>query len=566
MITNLPKIFPLNNLERFSIGDVEPENDAWLHHKLGVCKINPAIEFLRGKKSLIIGQRGTGKTTLFKLICDGKLFFQKKKHFRDIILAIDENLDYAEMKSRISAAFHTAIKDDTVKCRYFWEMYLLFRMLVKLKEEFTDLPADLENNLTKIETILGYKEKQITIKGLLAQTKYTSGLKFSQTPLGTAVTPEISVEPSDSISKTQKAECTFNIETCKKEINSFLTKKRGRFFVLMDKLDEFVASEAYLFQKILIQGLLECERSYIKHENIKLKLFLRTDLFEKLNFESLGYEKIQYRKIDLIWNIQDIRRLIAQRILLNYFEHLNLDQLEFDIDKEKLYLDAKSIRLIEGDDNALEWTFFKKTKIIFKKLIRRIFHDARTGRHISFNDAINREIITSMFPRTLKHRHNSGKHKSIDIMDFFESHLCLSNNILTPRIFIMFVQKCLDCASSYYRENPDLIVKLDEHNEYPLIKRDCCSSAYEVFKKELWDSFYNNMPYIWKPFLNNLRVGNGGRNQFGFKDLEKILKLDDQEQLRQLVAFLCHINLLECKNPLDMLSERTYMLPIVLSP
>ena len=258
MIVNLPKRFPLNNLEKFSIGDVEPENDAWLHHKLGVCKINPAIEFLRGKKSLIIGQRGTGKTTLFKLVSDGKLFFQKKKHVKDIILAIDENLDYVEMKSRISVAFHTAIKDDAVKCRYFWEMYLAFRMLVKLKEEFTDLSDDLKNNLTKIETILGYKEKQITIKGLLAQTKYTSGLKFSQTPLGTTLTPEISIEPSDSISETKQAELTFNIETCKKEINSFLTKKRNRLFVLLDKLDEFVATEAYLFQKMLIQGLLEC--------------------------------------------------------------------------------------------------------------------------------------------------------------------------------------------------------------------------------------------------------------------------------------------------------------------
>ncbi len=115
MIINLPKRFPLNNLEKFTIGDVEPENDVWLHHKLGVCKINPAVEFL-GKKSLIVGQRGTGKTILFKLVSEGKLTFQRKKNYRDIILSIDENLDYAEMKNRISAVFHTAIKDDMVKC------------------------------------------------------------------------------------------------------------------------------------------------------------------------------------------------------------------------------------------------------------------------------------------------------------------------------------------------------------------------------------------------------------------------------------------------------------------
>ena len=134
----------------------------------------------------------------------------------------------------------------------------------------------------------------------------------------------------------------------------------------MDKLDEFVVKEAYSFQKMLIQGLLECERSYIRYENIKLKLFLRTDLFEKLNFESLGYEKVQYKKIDLIWNSQDIRKLISQRILLNYSELLGLKHLEFEIDKEKLYLDAKSIRLMEGDDDdIIGWAFFKKIKIFF---------------------------------------------------------------------------------------------------------------------------------------------------------------------------------------------------------
>ena len=47
-------------------------------------------------------------------------------------------------------------------------------------------------------------------------------------------------------------------------------------------------------------------------------------------------------------------------------------------------------------------------------------------------------------------------------MDFFDSHLCLSKNLLTPRIFIMFVHKCLDCTTLYYRENPDLIIELDE--------------------------------------------------------------------------------------------------------
>jgi hypothetical protein len=559
MIINLPKQFPLDKLAQFTIGSVEPESDSLLDHNLGICKIHPVLEFIRGTKSLIVGPRGTGKSTLVKLVREGRIVFAGDKQCKDTILSLDESLDYIEVKNKVFDLFHTPIQDDAVKCRYFWEIYLLFRILTSFEKDYPDLPIVLKKNLNNIKLILRYEDQKITILEFLKNLKWTSGLKITQSPEGASVTPHVSMEPSPVGATTDQQIIKFNIETCKKEVNSFLKSNNSRYFIFFDIVDEFVVKEAYSAQKMFIQGLLECEKSYIKHDRIKLKLFLRSDLFDRLDYETLGSEKVAARKIDLIWSSQDIRRLIAQRITYNYLFLFNLPLLQLVIKEHQLYIDESSAIDNEGSVGGHRLTFLRK--MIDKFRVR----DSRSGRHISFTDEANREIITSIFPRSVKHRSSSGKSENCDIMEFCSSHLSLSNAILTPRIAIMFIEKCLDCTRNYYKDNPDIRkVELDENNEYPLIKKICFSNAYEEFRNDLWESFHKNMPGIWKPFFNTLRWKRGAKYEFSYKELEKLLHFNDNEQLRQFIAFLCHIGILENINPTNRLPQRTYKLPVVL--
>jgi hypothetical protein len=552
MIANLPKAFPLDKLEQFTIGDAEPENDSLLNHDLGICKINPVLEFIRGKKSLIVGPRGAGKSTLFKLIRDRKLSFAEKKGWDNISLAIDESLDYVEIKNRVFESFHLSAGSEESKCRFFWEIYLLFRMLVFIETIIPDLPESLKKSLKNIKLILHYEDEKITILSLLKNLKLTGGLKISQTLEGASVTPHVSMEPGEASGKAaSERTIKFNIESCKRELHSLLLTNKKRLFVLLDSLDEFVVKEGYISQKLFIQGLLECERSYLKYDNIRLKLFLRSDLFDRLDYEALGAEKVAARKINLVWSSQDIRRLIAQRITYNYLSLLNLHNLIVNIKKEKLYLDESSA--LDVEKTFQNGTFGFLTRLITKLRER----DIRSGRHINFTDEISREIITSIFPRTVKHRTNQGKKDNCEFIDFCESHLSLSNSMLTPRIAIMFIEKCLECTRNYYRDNPDIVVvELDANNEYPLIKKSCITNAYEMFRDELWESFYKNMPVIWKPFLNTLRRKRGTKYEFEHKELDRMLGFNDHQQFQQFVAFLCHIGILEN-------AEGIYKLPVV---
>jgi len=556
MIINLPKQFPLEKLEHFTIGNVEPENDSLLDHTLGICKINPVLEFLRDKKSLIVGARGAGKSTLFKLIHERKLSFANREKGNDIILAIDESLDYIEIKNRVFESFHISAGDEGTKCRFFWEIYLLFRILILVETEFADLPEVLKKSLENIKLIMHYEDEKITILKFLKEMKWTGGFKIMQTFEGASVTPHLSLEPSNTIGDTKTHRTIkFNIESCKKELNSLLAAKERRLFVLLDGLDEFVTKEAFLSQKFLIQGLIECEKSYLKYDNIRLKIFLRSDLFDRIDYEALGAEKVLARKIDLVWTSQDIRKLIAQRITYNYLMLLQLRQLEFMIDEKRLYLDESSASDTE--------TAKRTTKSVGSKLLGRLLgkvrvRDARSGRHINFNDETNREIMTSIFPRIIRHRTSRGNADDCELTDFCDSHLSLGKNILTPRIIIMFIEKCLEFTRNYYRDNPDIkVVELDKNNEYPLIKKSCVSNAYKEFRDELWESFYKNMPSMWKPFLNNLRRKRGTKYEFTYNDLGKIIGLNNVQQFRLFVVFLCHIGILESTSGI-------YRMPIVL--
>ena len=73
MIENLPKELTINQLQRINFGDIEANDDRLLFDS--VCKTASVIEFINGSKNIVLGEKGTGKTALFRLVKDNKLKF-----------------------------------------------------------------------------------------------------------------------------------------------------------------------------------------------------------------------------------------------------------------------------------------------------------------------------------------------------------------------------------------------------------------------------------------------------------------------------------------------------------
>lgn len=129
MIVGLPDIFPIEDLDKFSIGEAEGKTDDLLEECL--CEIAPIKEFLLGKKDLVLGEKGAGKTALFRMLTEGKLSFVTPPGKTYKILALEESIEYKQLKSIIENRIQTTsgINNDAIKYQFIWELFITFKML-----------------------------------------------------------------------------------------------------------------------------------------------------------------------------------------------------------------------------------------------------------------------------------------------------------------------------------------------------------------------------------------------------------------------------------------------------
>lgn len=572
MINNLPSKFPLDKLNGFTFGNVEGKVDNLLNDPICICRIKPIEEFLQGEKSLIVGERGVGKTALFRLIADRKLEFNNYTQSTYIIVPIDEELQYNIIKNKIKSQLHSSMDRDDAIFRIVWEMFIIYRIILRLKDDKYLSTNDTLNKISKeYEDVFG-KKKKLSLLELLSAQKKTVGMKVDTSLTGNAVpNMYLSVEPGQSgISENNGGIC-LDLEMHKKEINTYLNEINANIVVLLDKIDEFVIKEEYEAQKQILQGLLLVERSYDDYNRIKLNIFLRSDLFMKLDFDELGYDKVASKKVMLNWSNDDIRAFIARRIYHNYSRCFDVQKMSITIDESKLYLDKNlfDINYIKESNKTKLGQFLLKAErivsCIASKIVKILFKkcmDSRKGKTVSSMDEIHRQFITNIFPRIVNHTTNKGKVEEITLFDFFETHFSLGTGNTTPRLVVMYLDKCLENIKSYYKNNPADQSMLDEQNEYPLIKRAVMEISYKEFQDLAFITFAK-VSTKWERYVNLIKAKKGNKFTFSFNELKKMLAIDDISELNDLLAFLCHIGFFKCTNPASVHEERSYLLPII---
>lgn len=571
MIQNLPKEFPIKRLDDLDFGGAEAKTDTLIKSPLGFCWTLPIHEFIKGKKNIVIGERGAGKSVLFKLLSEEKITIKKKKNVNHIILPIEEELQYGTLKDYIDKNVETFLTDPSMKYRMVWELFILARILVFITKNYaTSLPEELRKINEEMSIVLGYKKDPLKLVEIVRGVKATLGLKFGSSPIGT-IEPSLytSLEPKEASAKDSKpvvSEKNIDIDEYKKLVQKFLDEKNTVLFVLVDKVDEFVIKSDYDVQKLMLQALMETEKSYMDYQNIRFKLFVRCDLYKRLEYDVIGPDKILAKKITLAWSAEDIRRFIAQRIMINYFNIMEMTSLQFSVDDDKLYVDEKSIddlliREPEQDPSATMLSrFFSRIR---KRIVREMTKKRRyiEGRHTTLNDEISKQIITSVFPKYVKHKDRNGQSVNIDIFEYLNTHFSLASGTTTPRLLVMFLEKCLGIAREYYRNNPDEKVLLDTNGEYQLFKRNILKSAYTDFQMEVSESF-SMISSQWKACFDRFVEKRGKRIEYSFDDMCKLLG-EEREELQRFLAFMCHIGYLKCRNPKSSPQKRQYTLPIL---
>lgn len=573
MFTHLPKEFSIQKLADFTFGDPEAKEDPLLQNSF--CDIKPVHEFLQSSnKAIVLGERGSGKSALFRLISEKKLAFKNDGKLKQIYVSIDEDLEYFGLNEFLNRSIKDSSGKATERFRIAWEIFILNRIISELRSHL--------NNDTAIKAIEDEFARSIgleatvktSILDLLKKTKKTFGVKLEGGHTG-FVTPNFytSIEPSASNAEAGDTSLMLDTVSIKKKIREVLKRNKAVMFVLIDKLDEFVINAEYDLQKVNLQALLETQRNFHSYPEIKIKLFLRTDLFKRLDFESLGYDKISTKTVELKWSETDIRQFIARRILHNMQNIFNQRKFPFTFDDKKLHIDQaylkKDSQLEQAYTKNPEGFFYKLKKFLNRWQIQKHLRkkDNYDARQTDLMDELNTAIITLFFPRDVKHFNKKKVKISTDFFSFLSTHLSLGSGNTTPRIVLMYFEKCFENSREYYRLNPDTSsVKINSKSEYPLFHRDTMLEAYSELQELIWTTFAN-LSSRWKAAALTLRAGMpicSKSSSVSHSDVQRILKgklLD--EEIIPFVAFYSHVGLLKCINPQLHDEKRNYEIPIL---
>ncbi len=335
------------------------------------------------------------------------------------------------------------------------------------------------------------------------------------------------------------------IYTIKEKLNIILQENKICLWIMIDKLDEFVLRKEFDIQKKLLRGLIITESLYSNLSNIFLKIFIRSDLFYRLDFSSvsIGYDKILSRKVDFKWRPQEIRRFIAQRIAFNLMKVLNLKYLSITVKGHEIKLTKSDISDLTTDK------LIQPLNSINRKLFKN--KDSRDGIKISITDELSKMIITKIFPRKVDHYDENGKNQRIDIFQFFDTHFNLIDKNPTPRSILRFLDLCMEKTKDYFRENYETI-ELDKNEEYPLVKRICFREAYGSLIEEICQDIINSSKDL-KHYVKKILQLKGRKRRFTFLQFKDMLKIDN-ETLEEILNYLRHMGCLKCiyndpKNP-----------------
>lgn len=562
--------FDTKKLAQFTFGDPDARSDDVLLHCFQ--KIHGVDIFLNGSKNIVLGERGAGKSALFRVIADGKIQFSidKKEKRNQVIVPIEDDLEYLAIANVIETRFIDKTKRSHGKYRYLWELYILSRTIEKLEDTYgTDL--EIQALRQDLGEILGIPQvKNFRMRDLFTAYKITVGSKLEHTG---AVTPSLSIEPAKDAKATPTEVSDIEISKIRNRLRKFIKAKNSVVVVMVDKIDDFVVGLTYEEQLKNIQALVDCTQDYRLPE-IKLKIFLRSDLYERINFEKGGYDKISPQVVRLEWTLDDICEFVARRLWYNY-QQLEIKLPNLGVNTDILDLDsslkAQIKDLVHEKPKGFSGLFsllWKILLILTKIKWSRFKKKSHSARKTDLLQEVWLKAITHIFPHRVPHYSLACKREEIPLEAFFSTHFQLGSNSPNPRLVLLFLQSVFEIANTYFSKNPDQqLVRANLVGEYELILKDHVLNGY----KQLQITARNTVSQLnsqWRQKVNLL---------FSIFDTPKKcqgLSIDviregldwdsTEEDLHRFITFFTHFGLLIPDNPNVAFDKRTFSFPTVM--
>jgi hypothetical protein len=302
----LQEPFPIEFLSKIDLGNMDGHRDSLIEK--GFISTRSVEKFLLDKHSIIIGPFGSGKSALYNLLRTNSDVLETFQD--DLVVTIDEQIQFNEIK----AASDTYFPNLSEKLTY--QLLWKFQVCRRISEELHKLDGfpstDDEQYISEFLARTGGNGGSLSITSRIKSLFEKVSLKISAKLSDIPVDVEISKEAEKA-----KNRIKLNLEeVIQKSCSIIQDRKIRRCIVAIDKLDKFVAGEEYETQRAYIESLLQLEDDMYGLEEIGFKIFLRSDLYERLDFSALGPDKADDNTLRLVWSREEIRKFIARRLFI----------------------------------------------------------------------------------------------------------------------------------------------------------------------------------------------------------------------------------------------------------
>ncbi|MFY8325384.1 P-loop ATPase, Sll1717 family [Pseudoalteromonas sp. ZZD1] len=541
---SLPDPFPVNYLRALNFGSADGHRD---NVALEAFIVTSSVrQFFLNQHSIVVGAIGTGKSTLFRLLKSHSQDIEAYKE--DLIVSLEEALSFNELNSFVKEYYQG--KEEKTLYQLLWKFNALSKIAISISQmdgfPANDYEKDINKFLTDSNSADSYTDIITKVKALVSNATIKLEANIADNPIS------FEAGLGDKNNAEQKK---INLEEVQRAISKAI-KERGfrKVTVIIDKIDKFVAGVEYRTQREFISALLDVDDDLASDEHINLKVFLRADLFERLDFSSLGYDKVTDNVVFLKWSKDETLRFLATRILtalknskIAHPEQLlqATDLTEFDLSKrEKLLLNPKVPKFVKA------W-FSKKEKV---------------ERNTSLYEKCDKAIITKLFPRdSLHYCVEKQDHIEISTFDFLSGHFLDGNNVCTPRYMLIFLKEVVNKVASYYEENPDQVSELVLVNkdwEWDLFKKNCVYEAYVSAK----NTYVKNVGTLESKWTKNFEVflaKKGNKTKFDYKWLRGNIPDISEKDAVDFISFLQVIGFLKISEAHPDVKKRGYELPIL---
>lgn len=246
---------------------------------------------LEQRRSIIIGDRGSGKSAIFRKLAErqsvGTLPVANAGDLLHRIVDKDSWLDADALRAAwlvvVAAAVASTVPGEA--------------------------PKALRRNATELRTALGLPIERLSwIRRAMRSTARILGgttLKLGVGPINFETKLPAGTRPSRSF---------LDVESLLQETDEMLKQVKRRVVVLLDRIDETFKYDRGR-QEAVVQALLQAEARVSQLDSIELVVFLRTDLFELYDIQEKN--KLVSRSLALDWSEEDWLRVLIRRVFAN---------------------------------------------------------------------------------------------------------------------------------------------------------------------------------------------------------------------------------------------------------